>query len=84
MICVTSGSDGQRPHGHIIRAHPLFVQGEPLCTETPLLGFRCNPQSEMERFAESLDVPVIVDVDFCSLESADSEGNRFEVYWEGS
>jgi len=84
MICVTSGSDGQRPHGHIIRAHPVFVQGEPLCTETPLLGFRSDSRSELERFEESLDVPVIVDVDFCSLESADSEGCRFEVYWEGS
>lgn len=62
----------------------VFVQGESLGTETPLLGFRCESRQDLDRLAETLDVSVVDDGDYCSLASADPEGNRFEVYWEGS
>ena len=62
----------------------VFVQGGSLGAETPLLGFRCESRAELDQLAELLGESVIDDGDYCSLASADPEGNRFEVYWEGS
>ena len=62
----------------------VFVQGESLGAETPLPGFRCESRAELDRLAVLLDEPVVDEGDYRSLASAEPEGNRFEVYWEGS
>ena len=41
-------------------------------------------EADLDRLAETLGVSVVDDGDYCSLAGTDPEGNRFEVYWEGS
>lgn len=61
----------------------IFEPGEPSDYQGKThFGFRCDSRSAVENWAEKFNEVLNQDETYCGFNTADPEGNIFEVYWE--